>query len=63
MFYCIDNCFVKFVDSLYDEYFLLMCDFFSTKKDGSIGPTALESYGPYFEIMGQCPGPTINLKA
>ena len=33
--------------------FLLMCDFFKTKKDGSTGPTALESDGPYFEIMGQ----------
>ena len=31
--------------------------------DGSTWPTALESYGPYFEIMGQWPGPTINLKA
>ena len=30
---------------------------------GSTGPTALESDGPYFEIMGQRPGPTINLKA
>ena len=27
--------------------------FFTTKKDGSTGPTALESDGPYFEIMGQ----------
>ena len=26
--------------------------FFTTKKDGSTGPTALESDGPYFEIMG-----------
>ena len=38
-------------------------DFFTTKKDGSTGATALESDGPYFEIMGQWPGPTINLKA
>ena len=37
--------------------------FFTTKKDGSTGPTALESDGPYFEIMGQCLRPTINLKA
>ena len=37
--------------------------FFTTKKDGSTGPTALESDGRYFEIMGQRPGPTINLKA
>ena len=43
--------------------FLLMWDFFTTKKDGSTGPTAFESDGPYFEIMGQWPGPTINLKA
>ena len=43
--------------------FLLKWDFFRTKKDGSTGPTALESDGPYFEIMGQWPGPTINLKA
>ena len=43
--------------------FLLKWDIFTTKKDGSIGPTALESYGPYFEIMGQWPRPTINLKA
>ena len=27
--------------------------FFTTKKDGSTGPTALESDGSYFEIMGQ----------
>ena len=25
-------------------------------------PMALESGGPYFEIMGQWPGPTVNLK-
>ena len=43
--------------------FLLNWDFFTTKKDGSTWPTALESDGPYFEIMGQWPGPTINLKA
>ena len=43
--------------------FLLKWDFFTTKKDGSTGPTALESDGPYFEIMGQWPEPTINLKA
>ena len=44
-------------------FFLLKRDFFTTKKDGSTGPTALESDGPYFEIMGQWPGPTINLQA
>ena len=27
--------------------------FFTTKKDGFTGPTALESDEPYFEIMGQ----------
>ena len=43
--------------------FLLKWDFFTTKKHGSTGPTALGSDGPYFEIMGQWPGPTINLKA
>ena len=37
--------------------------FFTTKKDGTTGPTALESDGPYFEIMGQWSGPTINLSA
>ena len=26
-------------------------------------PCTLESDGPYFEIMEQLPGPTINLKA
>ena len=34
-----------------------------TKKDGSIGPTPLESDGPYFEIMGKWLGPAINLMA
>ena len=43
--------------------FLLKWDFYTTKKDGSTGPTALESDWPYFEIMGHWPGPTINLKA
>ena len=42
---------------------LLKWDFFTTKKDGFTEPTALESDGPYFEIMGQWPGLTINLKA
>ena len=27
--------------------------FFTIKKDGSTGPTALKSDGPYFEIMGR----------
>ena len=27
--------------------------FFTTEKDGSTGPTPLESDGPYFEIMRQ----------
>ena len=44
-------------------FFLLKWDFFTTKKDGSTGPTALVSDGPYFEIIGQWPGPTMNLKA
>ena len=43
--------------------FSLKWVFSTTKKDGSTGPTALESDGAYFEIMGQWPGPTINLKA
>ena len=43
--------------------FLLKRFFFTTKKEGSTGPTAFESDRPYFEIMGQWPGPTINLKA
>ena len=42
---------------------LIKVRFFTTIKDGSSGPTALESFGPYFEIMGQLPRPTINLKA
>ena len=60
MFYCIDNLHVlsEFVDLLLEKW-----DIFTTKKDESTGPTALESDGPYFEIMGQWPGPTINLKA
>ena len=33
----------------------LSLSFFTTKKDGSNGPTALESDGPYFEIND--PGP------
>ena len=33
--------------------YLLKWDFFTTKKNGSTGPTALESDWPYFEIMGQ----------
>ena len=37
--------------------------FFTTKKDGSTGPTAWDSDGPYSEIMGHWPGPTINLKS
>ena len=44
-------------------FFSLKWDYFTTKKDGSTEPTALESDGPYFEIMGQWPEPTINLKA
>ena len=43
--------------------FLLQWDFFTPKKDWSTAPAALKSDGPYFEIMGQWPGPTINLKA
>ena len=43
--------------------FLFKLNFFATKKDVSTGLTALESDGSYFEIMGQWPGPTINLKA
>ena len=31
--------------------------FFTTKKDGSTGPTAVENDGPYFEIMGQIMAP------
>ena len=42
--------------------FSLQWDFFTTKKDGSTGPTALESDEAYFEIVGQWPGPTIKLK-
>ena len=57
-------CFVEFVDRCkMTIFFLLKWDYFTTKKDGSTEPTALESDGPYFEIMGQWPGPTINLKA
>ena len=39
-----DSCFVEFVDLLLDEYFFI--------KQLKV-PTALESYEPYFEIMGQ----------
>ena len=45
------------------DFFLLKWDFFTIKKDTSTRPTALESDGQYFEIMGQWPWPTINLKA
>ena len=54
MFYCIDYLYVHSV--LWSSYtcfkmiFFIKVRFFTTKKDGS---TALESYGPYFEIMGQ----------
>ena len=51
-------CFVEFV-----WISLLKGDFFTTKKDGYTWPFALGSDEPYFEIMGQWPGPTINLKA
>ena len=37
--------------------YLLKWDIFTTKKDGSTGPTALKSDGPYFEIKGRWPGP------
>ena len=38
--------------------------FSQLKRTVPLGPlTALESVGPYFEIMGESPGPTINLKA
>ena len=43
--------------------FLLKWDFFTTKKDGSTGPPALESDDSYYENIGQWPVPTINLKA
>ena len=32
--------------------FFIKVRFFTTKKGGSTGPTALESDRPYFEIMG-----------
>ena len=33
------------------------------KKDTSAGPTtAFEKFWPYFESMGQWPGPNVNLK-
>ena len=39
---------------LTDKWILLLkWDFFATKKDGPTWPTALESDGPYYEIMGQ----------
>ena len=46
--------------------FFIKVRFFSQlKKNASAGPTALErggGGGHIFEIMGQWPGPTINLK-
>ena len=57
------TCFTVFSVLTTYMYFLFCGDFFTTKKDESTGPTALESEGPYFEIMGQWHGPTINLKA
>ena len=38
-------------------------EIFSQLKMKGAGPTALERDGPNFVIMGQWPGPTINLKA
>ena len=35
----------------------------TTENNGLTGPTSLESYGTYFEILGQWPRPTINPKA
>ena len=57
MFFCIDNLHVLSVlwssqTRCYLNIFIKL-RFFTTKKDGSAGPTALESDGPYFEIMGQ----------
>ena len=57
MFYCIDYLHVlSILWSLYTRckmniFTKVRC--FTTKKVGSTGPTALESDGPYFEIMGQ----------
>ena len=50
MFYCIDYLHVLSVCGVRRQNRTYM---FTTKKDGSTGPTALESDGPYFEIMGQ----------
>ena len=54
---------MEFIETPCKMNILLKWDLFRAKKDGSTGPTALESDWPYFEIMGQLPGPTINLKA
>ena len=43
------------------RWIFIKLDFLITKMDGSTGP--LEKDGPYFEIVGQWPGLTINLKA
>ena len=57
MFYCIDNLHVLSV--LWSSWtgckmnIFIKMNIFTTKKDGSTGPTALDSYGPYFEIMEQ----------
>ena len=55
----LSGCFTALTTYMYflfcgvSRIFLLKLDFFTTEKDGSTGPTALESDGPYFEIMGQ----------
>ena len=55
-FYCIDNLHVLSVSwSSYTRCkmnILIKWDFFTTKKDGSTGPTTLGSDGSYYEIMG-----------
>ena len=56
-FYCIDNLHVLSVlwslQTRCRMNIFIKVRFFTTKKDGSTGPTALESDGSYFEIMGQ----------
>ena len=58
LFYCID--YLHVLSALWSSQppckmniFFTKVRFFTTKKDGSTGPTALESDGPYFEIRGQ----------
>ena len=57
MFYCIDYLHelsvLRSSSTRCKMNIFIKVRFFTTKKDGSTRPTALESDGPYFENMGQ----------